>query len=228
MEALKVSKSNLVVYLHPSKTKAVPDSVKQELSSLLFKFSDSFDGVLLAYEVVDVPSKRGKILSGLNPYVGVRVSAKLLLFSPKPDMYLEGKVVKVAEESIHVVVLGFSAAIITQEDIRDEFEFKVKHGKELFRSKLNKRHIIKVGSLIRFSVKSFDEEIIHISGSLISPTTGSIHVLNKNLPEAVLTNRKHRENEGIIDELHSGAVDGGELSDDYHILRKSKRKRGHH
>lgn len=42
----------------------------------------------------------------------------IFLFHP------EGKVVKLAQESIHVVVLGFSAAIITADDIRDEFEFK--------------------------------------------------------------------------------------------------------
>lgn len=37
----------------------------------------------------------------------------------------EGKVVKLTQESIHVIVLGFSSAIIVDEDIRDEFEHKI-------------------------------------------------------------------------------------------------------
>lgn len=38
---------------------------------------------------------------------------------------IEGKVVRVAQESIHVIVLGFSSAIIIEEDIRDELRYKV-------------------------------------------------------------------------------------------------------
>lgn len=33
--------------------------------------------------------------------------------------------VKLGEQSIHVVVLGFSSATILEEDVRDEFDFKV-------------------------------------------------------------------------------------------------------
>ncbi|XP_021722548.1 uncharacterized protein LOC110690030 isoform X2 [Chenopodium quinoa] len=153
MEALHVAKANLTVYLHPSQTKDVNEAVTRELSSLLFKFSEIYDGVLLAHEIADVPSRHGKILSGLFPYVGVRLTANLLLFAPKPDTYLEGKVVKVGQESIHVVVLGFSAAIITVDDIRDEFRYKIKSGEEMFRSTSHKRHVIKVGTMIRFLVK---------------------------------------------------------------------------
>lgn len=226
MGALKVAKANLVVYLHPSQTKDVTESVKREISSLLFKFNETFDGVLLAHGIVDVPSRHGKILSGLYPYIGVRLTANLLLFAPKPDTYLEGKVVKLSQESIHIVVLGFSAAIITEEDIRDEFKYKVKGGEEMFRSTSHKRHIIKVGTMIRFLVKSFDEEILHISGSLSPPSTGCIRWLNKNFQEASLANssRKRRENEWRKEELSAGTIDGGEISNDYHVLKKSKKQ----
>jgi len=37
----------------------------------------------------------------------------------------EGKVVKLTQESIHVVVLGFSAAVIAEKDIREEFVWKM-------------------------------------------------------------------------------------------------------
>lgn len=32
---------------------------------------------------------------------------------------------KLSQQSIHVIVLGFSSAIITEEDIREEFKYKI-------------------------------------------------------------------------------------------------------
>lgn len=40
-------------------------------------------------------------------------------------VYAEGKVVKVTQESIHIVVLGFASVVIANEDIRDEFVYQV-------------------------------------------------------------------------------------------------------
>ncbi|EOY14978.1 DNA-directed RNA polymerases, putative isoform 2, partial [Theobroma cacao] len=136
-------------------------------------FNEAFDGVLLAYDV-NIQDKQAKILSGVHPYFGLRLKANLLLFSPKSDMLLEGKVVKLSQESIHVIILGFSSAIITAQNIRGEFKYKTKDEEELFASRSHKRHVIKVGTMIRFLVKSFDEEILHIIGSLMPAHTGSI------------------------------------------------------
>uniref|UniRef100_A0A5B6YFX0 DNA-directed RNA polymerase subunit n=1 Tax=Davidia involucrata TaxID=16924 RepID=A0A5B6YFX0_DAVIN len=230
MEGLKVSDANLVVYVHPSKSKKVSEAILRELGSLLFKFSETFDGVLLAYDV-NILSEVAKILPGIHPYLGVRLKAKLLLFYPKPDMLLEGKVVKLGQQSIHVIVLGFSSAIITEEDIREEFIYKVKHGQEVFASTSHKRHKIKVGTIIRFLVKSFDEEILHISGSLVPVHTGSIHWLDKNLEDCSHTNRstkKRRESEGRgeMEEHDKVMVDGETFSLNIdHQIKKSKRRR---
>lgn len=43
--------------------------------------------MLLAYEA-KIIDKNAKILSGVHPYFGVTIKAKLLLFSPKPNMLL--------------------------------------------------------------------------------------------------------------------------------------------
>ncbi|KAK9270915.1 hypothetical protein L1049_026502 [Liquidambar formosana] len=131
MEGLKVSDANITLSVHPSKHTRVSQAILHEKSSSLFKFNEIFHGVVLAYDV-NTQSNIAKILPGLYPYFAVKLKAKLLLFSPKPDMLLEGKVVKLSQESIHVIVLGFSSAIITEEDIREEFRYKTKHGKEVF------------------------------------------------------------------------------------------------
>lgn len=228
MEGLKVSDANLVVYLPPSKNTKVPQAVLRELSSLLFKFNETFDGVVLAYDV-QIQDKNAKILPGLHPYFGVKLKAKLLLFSPKPNMLLEGKVVKLTQTSIHVIVLGFSSAIISDEDIREEFKYKTKHDEELYVSRSHKRHVIKVGTMIRFLVKSFDEEILHISGSLVPAHTGSIRWLDKHLEDVSQTDRstkrrKESEGESVIQDHGTVSGEAYSLNNDYEIKKSKKRR----
>ncbi|XP_016167108.1 DNA-directed RNA polymerase I subunit rpa43 [Arachis ipaensis] len=228
MEGLKVSNANLTVYLHPSKSRDASEAILRELSSLLFTFSEALDGVVLAYDIDSLDNKKAKILSGVIPYFGVPLSVDLLLFSPKPDMLLEGKVVKLSQESIHVVVLGFSSAIITEKDIREEFVYKIKHEQDVYASKSHKRHVIKVGTMIRFSVKSFDEEILHIYGSLMPDHTGSIHWLEKHSELISHTNSiaKKRESEGELTTVKQDAIDGkiSPLDSAQKIKRSKKQK----
>ncbi|XP_011083508.1 uncharacterized protein LOC105166018 [Sesamum indicum] len=198
MEGLKECEANLVVYLHPSKAKCAGDAILSELSSLLFTYNETFEGVVLAYDP-NICSNLAKILPGIQPYFGVKLKARLLLFNPKPDMVVEGEVVKITPQSIHAVVLGFSSAFIADEDIRHDFKHKIKRGKEVYVSRTHKKHKIKVGTTLRFIVKSFDEEILHISGSLVADHTGCARWLDKNLDEwsqADSTIKKRKSGEG--------------------------------
>ncbi|KAL4571661.1 hypothetical protein LXL04_018424 [Taraxacum kok-saghyz] len=218
MEGLKVSNTELVVYLHPSKSKDVSQAIFGELSSMLFKFNETFDGVLLAYSA-STKDEVAKILPGLNPYFGVKLQAQLLLFYPKPDMLLEGKVVKLAQHCMHIVVLGFSSATIIEEDIREEFSYKSKNGKQMFGSTVNKSHKIETGSIVRFVVKSFDEEILHISGSLIPSHTGSVSWLDKHSEEAHTESNTKKRKEVEMSEGSSYFSKG-----DKNRVKKSKKK----
>ncbi|KAM4111164.1 hypothetical protein ACJW30_05G047300 [Castanea mollissima] len=202
MEGLKVSDANLVVYVHPSKSNKVPQAVLRELSSLLFRFNESFDGVVLAYDV-QIQDKIAKILPGFHPY-------------------FVGKLVKLTERSIHVIVLGFSSAIITGEDIREDFNHKIKHGDELFASRSQKRHVIKVGTVIRFLVKSFDEERLHVSGSLLPANTGSIRWLARHSEDFSVSDRSTRKRSESEQELVGGEIYS--LNND-HQIKKSKKHR---
>ncbi|XWS14481.1 hypothetical protein CRYUN_Cryun35bG0013300 [Craigia yunnanensis] len=146
-------------------------------------FNETFDGVLLAYDV-NIPDKEAKMISGVHPYFGLRLKANLLLFSPKSDMVLEGKVVKLSQESIHVIILGFLSAIITAENIRGEFKYKtVKRRRGTICQQISQVAFHKGWNQIRFLVKSFDEQILHIIGSLMPVHTGNIHWLDRNLEE---------------------------------------------
>jgi DNA-directed RNA polymerase subunit E'/Rpb7 len=197
MEGFSVSDANLVVYVHPSKCNKVTQAILRELSSMLFKYNEVFDGVVLSYEINSL-DKTAKVLPGIHPYFGVKLKAKVLLFSLKPDMLLEGKVMKITQDSIHVIVLGFASAVINAQDIRQEFKYKIKRGEERFTSGLNKRHSIKVGTTLRFLVKRIDEEILHISGSLLPSHTGCVNMLDKNSEDVPLADQSKtkRDREG--------------------------------
>ncbi|CAI9115724.1 OLC1v1016710C1 [Oldenlandia corymbosa var. corymbosa] len=206
MEGLKLALANLLVYIHPSKSKIISDAILVELNSLLFKFNETFDGVVLAYEP-NVQSYLAKILPGLHPYLGVSIQSELLLFHPKPDMIVEGEVVKVTESAIHLIVLGFSSAIIMDSDIREEFRYKAKHGKEVFKSTVHRKHRIRVGTIMRFVVKSFDEEIIHISGSLLPVHTGCVKWLEKHVEELSQSESNTKKRKAIKETGEVYAVD---------------------
>uniref|UniRef100_A0A7N0UF17 DNA-directed RNA polymerase subunit n=1 Tax=Kalanchoe fedtschenkoi TaxID=63787 RepID=A0A7N0UF17_KALFE len=176
MDGLKLSETEFVVYVHPSQSKKVPQALQHEMNSLLFKYNEALDGVVLAHDVESV-SPDAKILSGVVPYFGVRLEATLLLFSPKKDMLLEGKVEKVSQNTINVIVLGLCSATITADDIRGEFDFKTKNGKEICYSTRHKSHEIRAGTMLRFLVKSWDAETLIISGSMVPRHTGCIRWL---------------------------------------------------
>ncbi|KAL8497435.1 hypothetical protein ACS0TY_020941 [Phlomoides rotata] len=230
MEALKECRANLVVYLHPSKAKNPNEAILSELSSLLFTYSETFNGVVLAYDP-QICSPLAKILPGINPYFGVKLKASLLLFNAKPDMLLEGEVVKITPQSIHAVVFGFSSACIADEDIRDDFKHKHNDGNEVFVSRSHKKHKIKVGTILRFVVKSFDEEILHISGSLIPDHTGSARWLDKNLDEwsqGDSTNKKTKNGEGVEEKPDNDRLARKRETFSDEQVKKAKKKRKEH
>ncbi|EPS66698.1 hypothetical protein M569_08078, partial [Genlisea aurea] len=178
MESLEQCEASLVVYLHPSKAKSVHEAILGELSSMLFTYNDTLEGVVLAYDPI-FSDDLARILPGVEPYFGVRLRAKLLLFHPVPDMVLEGKVVKISRSSVSVEILGFAWGSIAEGDIRDDLKLKSKK-KRIIVSRSHKKHKIKVGTMIRFIVKSFDEEMLHVTGSLLADSTGSAKWLDKN------------------------------------------------
>uniref|UniRef100_A0A453KK92 DNA-directed RNA polymerase subunit n=1 Tax=Aegilops tauschii subsp. strangulata TaxID=200361 RepID=A0A453KK92_AEGTS len=154
MEALREATAELTVYVHPSNAADVRLAVSRQLSTLLFSYEDRFDGVLLSHEV-EFEGDNEDVLDGLVPYFGVPVTANMLLFSPQPEMILEGKVEMLGKESIHAIVLGVFSAAIMADDIPEMFKFKRRGHGGKFISQSDKRHVIKKGSMIRFSVKRY-------------------------------------------------------------------------
>lgn len=180
LEWLKVADAELQVCVHPAWANNVQKGVQEILNSLLFRCNEDLDGVVLAYLDLKIPSHIAKILPGLSPYFRVNLTAKLLIFSPKMGMMLEGKVNKIEEDYVGVLVLGIFNAAIGVTDTRDGFHFLEENLERAWVSD-SQQHIIKLGTIIRFSVKSVEEkdEFLDIAGSLEPSDTGSIEWLTQ-------------------------------------------------
>ncbi|KAG2629698.1 probable DNA-directed RNA polymerase I subunit RPA43 [Panicum virgatum] len=150
----------------------------------------------------EVKILRAKILNGLVPYFGVRVHANLLIFSPKPDMILEGKVETLRKGSIHAVILGIFSVAIMSDDISEKFKFRRKSDGGRFVSRSDRQHVITRGTMIRFFVKGVDTEMnCHITGSLIPPHTGSMDWLSVHDAEyAAEINGRSRDDSNKIEQ----------------------------
>ncbi|XP_006655836.1 DNA-directed RNA polymerase I subunit rpa43-like isoform X1 [Oryza brachyantha] len=223
MDALREAEAKLTVYVHPSNAADVRRAVARQLSTLLFSYEDRFDGVLLAHEAI-VESEQGKILNGLVPYFGVPVHANLLLYSPKPDMMLEGKVEMLGKESIHAIVLGVFSAAIMSDDIHKKFKFKKKNGRGKFVSRSDQQHVIKKGSMIQFSVKRVDTEMnCHITGSLIPPHTGSMLWLSVHDAEYALEINSRKSSRDINIKIEQHEQDNKTVNDEQGV-KNSERK----
>ncbi|OEL25102.1 hypothetical protein BAE44_0013878 [Dichanthelium oligosanthes] len=187
MEALREAEAKLTVYVHPSNAADVSRAVARQLSALLFscvraRLSLSLPHIsmkstlmaLLAQEtkVVDDEDKKketivednkketivedkmkAKILNGLVSYFGVQVHANLLLFSLQPDMTLhckstsKGRLKCSGRSQFMPLYWGFFSVAIMSEDICEKFKFR----------------------------RGGYRMNCHITGSLISPHTGSMH-----------------------------------------------------
>eukprot|EP00249_Psilotum_nudum_P016966 c26082_g1_i1 orf=264-593(+) len=88
LEGMKVVSASLGVCVHPSWSNNVRQGVREILNSLLLRFNEELDGVVLGYLDITIPGCKAKLLPALSPYFRVDLTAKLLIFSPKMGMIL--------------------------------------------------------------------------------------------------------------------------------------------
>ncbi|CAI5963836.1 unnamed protein product [Closterium sp. NIES-65] len=182
--SLREVETRLTLDIHPSRSGNVVAGVKEQLNNSLMRYSEQHGGIVLAYSNVLLFGRTAAILTGLNPYLHVSLSARLLLFAPRPGAFLEGVVNNVGADFIGLLVLGiFNAAV------PDQFMRSWKHVEEAaaddgdddshqqhWQHKEDPSHRIFVGSRIRVQVDSAtgDGTLMSIRGSLDNPDTGCV------------------------------------------------------
>ena len=160
--------TKLQIELHPSKLHDVQAGVLQHLSSLLFKYQDDLEGIVMAWDKGVQVMKKGAAAT-IHPYfplVHVEVKTNMLLFKPKSGSMLVGKVIKVANDFIGLLVLGLFNASIPSDQIRSEFKYD--HSQSAWISKKRPEHRLQVGTEVKFKVVKLMSEssIFGIVGSL--------------------------------------------------------------
>ncbi|MEW5315454.1 MAG: hypothetical protein WDW38_006881 [Sanguina aurantia] len=173
--ALRRLSARFHVDLHPSKSDNILEGVREQLNGQVLRYSESFEGVVMAYDDLNVLTKN-PIIHPFFPYLSVDVSAEVLLFKPMPGQSLVGKVNRVSADLISLLVLEVFNASVGAEHIRKEFKCNAGASAWVSR-KRDKTSSIEVGSDVRFKVVSTKHvgRFFGIEGSISdSATTGVI------------------------------------------------------
>lgn len=154
--------------LHPSKSADVLQGVREQLQSMLLRYSHELQGVMLAYSKEKVLSSEAKI-HPYFPYFHVDVSALVYLFRPIVGALMTGVVNAVGQDYIGVLVLGIFNAAIGREDIPSHWRSAPLE--RCWLSTRNKRQRVRVGSTLRFAVHRIHHEggFFTLAGSLNRP-----------------------------------------------------------
>ncbi|CAI5482292.1 unnamed protein product [Closterium sp. Yama58-4] len=182
--SLREVETRLTLNIHPSRSGNVVAGVKEQLNNSLMRYSEQHGGIVLAYSNVLLFGRTASILTGLNPYLHVSLSARLLLFAPRPGAFLEGVVNNVGADFIGLLVLGvFNAAVPDQfmrswqhvEEAATDGDDEDNGQQQHWQHKEDPSHRISVGSRIRLQVASAtgDGTLMSIRGSLDDPDTGT-------------------------------------------------------
>ena len=154
----------LVVSLLPSSLGDTLKSIEDSLRVFLLKYSDGIEGILLAFDNVEILGDGGMILNEF-PHIHYKVSVDALVFAPTVGCRLRGVVTESFHSHLSMVVHHYFNASIPSQDMRKAgFEFD-DVTEQWFRKVADATN----GSrLSNASEVTFTCEKIHESGGIIS------------------------------------------------------------
>lgn len=161
-----------VVHLHPSKLASPRQGIRAHLNSLLLRYNEELEGVILSFSNERVLTHHAAI-QPYFPFVKVEVLADVVLFRARQGMRLVGTVNKVGADYIGLLVLGFINASLGAEQIRSEFRPRLTE--QCWASSKTPQHRLEVGTKVHFSVHAVRHhgQFVSIAGSLQQPGTGA-------------------------------------------------------
>eukprot|EP00878_Enallax_costatus_P003659 GHUV01003873.1.p1 GENE.GHUV01003873.1~~GHUV01003873.1.p1 ORF type:complete len:393 (+),score=128.84 GHUV01003873.1:2790-3968(+) len=114
--------ARLTVFLQPGLCNKVADGLREDLDNSLLRYLDDHEAVLLGYKNIRVVTKQA-LLTPWFPYLTIEAQAELLLFRPVPGKILVGRVHKVNDGMLGILVLGGINASVPAEQMPDGFMF---------------------------------------------------------------------------------------------------------
>ncbi|KAI7840954.1 hypothetical protein COHA_005384 [Chlorella ohadii] len=172
MEGLERLRTKFTVDLHPSKLASAKEGVRAHLASLLLRWNEDLEGVLLAFRNERVLTQAATI-HPYFPFVRLEVAAEVAVFRPRPGMRLVGTVNKVGADYVGLLVLGVINASVAADQMRPEFRPRL--AEHCWVSSKAPRHRLEAGTKVHFDVASVRRHgaFISIAGSLQHPSTGA-------------------------------------------------------
>lgn len=140
--------------------------VKEQLNSLLLRYNEDLEGVVLSYTKERILSTQAKI-HPYFPYFHVDVMALVFMFKPAVGIEIAGTVNAIGHDYIGVLVLGIFNAVIGRAQIPAPIQCRPLEN--CWTSSHDRYSRIEVGSELRFAVHAVDHasDFFTLSGSLL-------------------------------------------------------------
>ena len=152
---LTSKKIRLRASILPSGLAHVKSSVDKCIQEFLLRYSDSVNGVIMAYNDVQIANDgRGKIVEEL-PHIHYDISCDALVFTPVPEAQLTGRVTGSFHSHISLVVFNYFNASISAEHLRKSgFEYDTT--KEVWYD-AESEYVVEKASYVNFSIEKVHE-----------------------------------------------------------------------
>ncbi|GBG67005.1 hypothetical protein CBR_g74690 [Chara braunii] len=161
---------------------------------LFRRYDEKYEGVVVSISNPKIVGNHSQILTGLHPYLRLKVSAVIEIFCPAEGQVLEGKVNNIGHDHIGVLVLDHFKASIGFGCIRQDLRYDEDTNSWI--SIDDEEHCIAVGDEICFTIGSvqIDGDFVDITGSLLEARTGSKACLLP-IPDLSRSEEKRRRKE---------------------------------
>lgn len=160
--------ARFAIDLHPSRSADVLQGVRDQLQSMLLRYNNELQGVLLAYSKERILNSEARV-HPYFPYFHVEVIALVYLFRPTVGALIGGVVNIVGQDYIGLLVLGIFNASIGRKNIPPHWRSAPLDN--CWVSNKNARQRIEIGSVIQFAVQRIRHEggFFTLTGSLNGP-----------------------------------------------------------
>mmetsp|Transcript_5505 Transcript_5505/g.12343 ORF Transcript_5505/g.12343 Transcript_5505/m.12343 type:complete len:171 (-) Transcript_5505:67-579(-) len=150
------------VNIPPWQLANIPVAVHTHLHTLLFRYSDGLDAVIINITDVAIEQHKPPHVATFAPTVHVYAQAKLLLFQPNRGQILHGVVTKVGHDYCAIKTLGVFNATVSRKDVDT--------------SKFSEQNQLVPGTEVRFAVKDVNHEggFFSLTGALNKENTGPV------------------------------------------------------
>ncbi|KAI9093439.1 hypothetical protein DFS34DRAFT_583418 [Phlyctochytrium arcticum] len=196
----------LHIHLPPALIGREYDGIREHLSQYIMRYVPEVDGVVLAYDNVQVLDETAQIFYD-SPFTHFWIRVTLLIFTPRTKREIIGVVNKVSSDHIGLLVHGiFNASIAADHIRRSELRWDPDvAGWRRDRSEDAEELVVGVGSVIRFTIIDLikSSDMLIMAGSLTRhpQRTGII----TNLPPAPVAEGGDEDGKSAMESVKSGA-----------------------